>query len=600
MSSFRTFVPRPTAKPKSDWKTIKTFFPYLWEYKGRVLLAMMCLILAKVAGMVVPIVLKELIDTLTNRTTTSILIILPLLLCAYWASRLLSSVFAEGRELLFVRVTQNAVRRVALQVFKHLHELSLRFHLDRQTGGLTQDIERGTRSILGFIMFTLFNILPTLVEMVLLLGYLLIYYDIVYTLIAAGALFSYLFYTVWVTNWRTNIRREMNELNSKAHTQAVESLINYETVKYFNNEEHEVANYDINLKRYEASAIRSQYALSVLNLGQAFIIATAVTLMLWKATEDVLGNSLSLGDLVLVNAFMIQIYQPMNFLGVAYREIRQSLADMERMFVILEQPIEIKDRETAKAIALKEGTIVFSKVNFSYERSRQILFDIDFAIPAGTTLALVGASGSGKSTISRLLYRFYDVESGQITIDGCDVKEVTQASLRKEIGIVPQDTVLFNETIEYNIAYGKPNATKEEIIAAAKAAYIHDFIMSLPKGYETKVGERGLKLSGGEKQRVAIARMVLKNPKILIFDEATSALDTKAEEAIQHEIQEIAKNKTTLIIAHRLSTIAHANQIVVLEEGKIIERGTHAALMEQKGVYFQMWERQQKKQQEDD
>lgn len=550
--------------------------------------------MAKIAGMGVPIVLKELVDTLSVKLAEpQALLVLPAgLLFAYGALRLAGTLFTECRELLFIKVTQRALRTAALRVFQHLHSLSLRFHLNRQTGGITHDIERGTRSILALITFTLFNILPTLVEIILVLGYLIFHYEIWFSVIAGTALVAYIAYTVVVTNWRTGIRRQMNELNSKAHTRAVDSLINYETVKYFSNEEHESASYDLNLQSYEAAAIRSQYALSVLNIGQALIVVIAITLMLWHATAAVVERTMSLGDLVLVNAFMIQLYIPLNFLGVIYREFQQSLADMERMFVLLDQEREVIDEPDAIDLDVEKGEIRFSHVNFSYDSERQILFDVSFSIPAGTVTALVGHSGSGKSTISRLLYRFYDVTSGNIAIDGKDIRRVTQKSLRKEIGIVPQDTVLFNDTIEYNIAYGRPEATKEEIVKAAKAAYIHDFIESLPDGYLTIVGERGLKLSGGEKQRVAIARMVLKNPAILIFDEATSALDSHAEQVIQQQLKEIAKSKTTLMIAHRLSTIADADQILVLDGGRIIESGTHDQLFEARGAYYRMWMQQ--------
>lgn len=594
MNKFQTFTPTPSSKPQSDWKTIGIFLPYVWVYKWRVSFALLFLILAKVASMGVPVILKELIDRLSVELShPQTLLVLPVgLLLAYGALRLAGTLFTEFRELLFVRVTQRAIRTVALEVFRHLHALSLRFHLDRQTGGITQDIERGTRSILALITFTLFNILPTGVEIALVLGYLAFSYDIWFTVIAAGALLAYVVYTVLVTNWRTGYRRLMNELNSRAHTRAVDSLINYETVKYFSNEAHEAASYDVNLQHYETAAIRSQYALSVLNIGQALIVAIAVTMMLWHATSGVVEKTMSLGDLVLVNAFMIQLYIPLNFLGVIYREIRQSLADMERMFLLLTQDREVTDAPDAAALNITGAQIHFSGVNFSYEPDRQILFDISFTIPAGTVTALVGHSGSGKSTISRLLYRFYDVTGGAITIDGQDLRCVTQASLRKEIGIVPQDTVLFNDTIEYNIAYGRPGATKAEVVVAAKAAYIHDFVESLPNGYGTIVGERGLKLSGGEKQRVAIARMVLKNPAILIFDEATSALDTQAEQVIQTQLKEIAQNRTTLMIAHRLSTIADADQILVLDKGHIIESGTHQKLLDAGGAYYRMWMQQ--------
>ena len=596
--------PPPSADAKaatrSDWATLQTLFPYLWVYKWRVFAALACLIGAKVANVGIPVVMKHLIDWLTiSPTNPRALLVLPLgALVAYGALRLSTTVFTELREFLFARVTQRAVRTIALQVFRHLHALSLRFHLNRQTGGMTRDIERGTRGVSSLISYTLFNILPTLVEITLVLSYLIVKYDKWFSVITAVALVSYITFTVMVTNWRTHFRRTMNDLDSKANTKAIDSLINYETVKYFGNEDYEARRYDEGLKNFENAAVRSQTSLSVLNTGQSLIIATTVTLILWRATVGVIDGSMSLGDLVLVNAFMIQLYIPLNFLGVIYREIKQSLADMERLFALLDQNREVADSEGATALVTHGAKVTFNHVEFSYETKRQILFDVDFTIPAGTTTAVVGHSGSGKSTMSRLLFRFYDVNAGAITIDGQDVRAVTQESLRAAIGIVPQDTVLFNDTIEYNIAYGKPGASKADIVAAARAASIDDFIESLPDGYATMVGERGLKLSGGEKQRVAIARTLLKDPAILIFDEATSALDSKAEQAIQAQLKEIAKNRTTLVIAHRLSTVADAQQILVLDHGRIVERGTHQSLLAAQGLYAQMWERQQARQDE--
>ena len=588
------------AATRSDWATLKTLIPYLWVYKWRVMAALACLIGAKMANVGVPLVLKRLIDSLTiSPTHPQALLVLPLgALAAYGLLRLSTTVFTELREFMFARVTQRAVRTIALQVFRHLHALSLRFHLNRQTGGMTRDIERGTRGVSSLISYTLFNILPTLVEITLVLGYLITHYDIWFSVITAGALVLYITFTVVVTNWRTHFRRTMNDLDSKANTKAIDSLINYETVKYFGNEDYEARRYDDGLRHYENAAVHSQTSLSVLNTGQSLIIATAVTLILWRATVGVINGSMSLGDLVLVNSFMIQLYIPLNFLGVIYREIKQSLADMERLFGLLDQNREVADSEGAKPLVTHGARVAFSHVEFSYEAKRQILFDVDFTIPAGTTTAVVGHSGSGKSTMSRLLFRFYDVNDGSITIDGQDLRAVTQESLRAAIGIVPQDTVLFNDTIEYNIAYGKPGATKADIVAAARAASIHDFIETLPDGYATMVGERGLKLSGGEKQRVAIARTLLKDPAILIFDEATSALDSKAEQAIQAQLKEIARNRTTLVIAHRLSTVADAQQILVLDHGRIVERGTHQSLLAENGLYAQMWERQQARQDE--
>ncbi|MRV76613.1 ATP-binding cassette domain-containing protein [Duganella sp. FT92W] len=588
--------PDPSGKPpRSDLATLKTLMPYLWVYKWRVLAALVALVGAKLANVGVPVVLKKLVDDMTvSPDHPHALLVLPVgALVAYGLLRLSTTVFTELREFLFARVTQRAVRTIALKVFRHLHSLSLRFHLNRQTGGMTRDIERGTRGVGSLISYTLFNILPTLVEISLVLGYLVTHYDIWFTAITFAALASYITFTVIVTDWRTHFRRTMNDLDSKANTKAIDSLINYETVKYFGNEDYEAKRYDEGLQRYEAAAVKSQTSLSFLNTGQSLIIATAVTLILWRATQGVIDGKMTLGDLVLVNAFMIQLYIPLNFLGVIYREIKQSLADMERLFGLLDQNREVDDAPGAKPLATHGAQVHFSHVDFSYEAKRQILFDVDFTIAAGTTTAVVGHSGSGKSTLSRLLYRFYEVGSGAITIDGQDIRSVTQHSLRDAIGIVPQDTVLFNDTIEYNIGYGKPGATKDDIVAAARAASIHDFIVTLPDGYATVVGERGLKLSGGEKQRVAIARTLLKNPAILIFDEATSALDSKAEQAIQAQLKDIAKNRTTMVIAHRLSTVVEAQQIIVLDHGRIVERGTHHALLAADGLYAQMWARQQ-------
>jgi ABC-type transport system involved in Fe-S cluster assembly fused permease/ATPase subunit len=589
--------PEPAANQgtRNDWATLKSLLPYLWEYKWRVLLALIFLIGAKVANVGVPLVLKALVDRMTiSPNSAQALLVLPIgILVAYGALRFFTTLFTELREFVFAKVTQRAVRTIALKVFRHLHALSLRFHLNRQTGGMTRDIERGTRGISSLVSYTLYSILPTLVEISLVIGYLVLNYDIWFAVITFGALVVYIAYTVIVTEWRTHFRRTMNDLDSKANIRAIDSLINYETVKYFGNEDYEARRYDRSLESWETAAVKSQTSLSLLNSGQSLIIALAVTLILWRATQGVIDGKMTLGDLVLVNAFMIQLYIPLNFLGVIYREIKQSLADTDRLFTLLDQHREVADAPHARPLQVGGAEVQFSHVDFSYESKRQILFDVDFTIPAGATTAVVGHSGSGKSTLSRLLFRFYDINSGSITIDGQDLRDITQASLRQAIGIVPQDTVLFNDTIEYNIAYGKPGASKEEVVAAARAAYIHDFIESLPDGYASMVGERGLKLSGGEKQRVAIARTLLKNPSILIFDEATSALDSRAEQAIQAQLKEIAKDRTTLVIAHRLSTIADAAQILVLDHGRIIERGTHPELLAAQGAYAQMWERQQ-------
>jgi ATP-binding cassette subfamily B protein len=582
-------------RQRSDWAVVKTLLPYLWTYKWRVMLALAFLVGAKLANVGVPLVLKKLVDLMAvSAAHPQALLVLPLgLLAAYGALRLATSVFTELRELMFARVTQRAVRTIALQVFRHLHALSLRFHLNRQTGGMTRDIERGTRGVSTLVSYTLFSILPTLIEILLVLAYLALHYDVWFSIITGGALALYVTFTITVTEWRTHFRRTMNDLDSRANARAIDSLLNYETVKYFGNEDFEARRYDEGLQRYEKAAVKSQSSLSLLNTGQSAIIAIAVTLILWRATAGVIAGTMTLGDMVLVNAFMIQLYIPLNFLGVLYREIKQSMADMERLFSLLDENRDVADRVGAAPLKTRGAELRFEHVDFSYETKRQILFGVDFTVPAGTTTAVVGHSGSGKSTLSRLLYRFYDVDRGAIRIDGQDLREVTQASLRQAIGIVPQDTVLFNDSIEYNIAYGKPGSSKDQIVAAARAAYIHDFIESLPDGYATVVGERGLKLSGGEKQRVAIARTLLKDPAILIFDEATSALDSRAEQAIQQQLSEIARERTTLVIAHRLSTIVDAHQILVLDHGRIVERGTHAGLLMADGLYAQMWLRQQ-------
>ncbi|GAB4479466.1 MAG: ABC transporter ATP-binding protein/permease [Burkholderiaceae bacterium] len=595
-------VPRLPPEPgaqRNEWQALAALLPYLWRYKGRVLFAIACLIAAKLATVAVPIVLKHIVDTFAQPRAE---VAIPLaLIVGYGLLRLSTTAFTELREFFFARVTQSAVRTLALQTFRHLHALSLRFHLERRTGAVTREIDHGIRGISSLISFTLYSILPTLVELSLVLGYLLLNYEVWFAVIVATSLVVYVAFTFTVTNWRTRFRREMNELDAKASSRAVDSLLNFETVKYFNNEEYEARRYDATLAQQERAAILSQQSLNVLNAGQAAIIAVGLTLMLWRAAVGVAEARMTIGDLVLVNAFMLQMYQPLNFLGVIYREIRQALADMERMFRLMRVEREIADRPDASPLVVRGGEVRFEHVDFAYDPRRPVLFDVDFTIPGGTTTAVVGATGSGKSTLARLLFRFYDVDRGRITIDGQDIRDVTQRSLRAAIGIVPQDTVLFNDTIEYNIAYGRPGASHEEVVAAARAAHIHEFIERLPDGYATLVGERGLKLSGGEKQRVAIARTLLKNPPILVFDEATSALDSRTERAIQAELAEIARNRTTLVIAHRLSTIVDADQILVMDHGRIVERGTHAELLArgpQVSAYARMWLLQQQQQEQ--
>ena len=594
-------LPNDPHAPRGDWITLRRLIPYLWHYKWRVVAALSFMVAAKLANVGVPVLLKHLIDAMTpNLAQPQTLLVVPVaLLMVYGVLRLSVSAFTELRELVFAKATQGAARQIALETFQHLHSLSLRFHLERQTGGMTRDIERGVRGIESLISYSLYSIVPTLIEVVLVLSILGWTFDVWFALITLAALVIYIVFTVYVTEWRTQFRREANEFDSAAHTKAVDSLLNYETVKYFNNEGFEAQRYDRSLDQLRRARLKAQTSLSLLNTGQQLIIAVALIAMLWRATQGVVEGRMTLGDLVMVNAFMIQLYIPLNFLGMIYREIKQSLTDLDRMFRLLEKEREVDDQAGALDLNLTGSpTVRFENVRFAYEADRPILQGLSFEIPAGKTVAVVGSSGAGKSTLARLMYRFYDVptdqaSSGRITIDGQDIRSVTQSSLRRAIGIVPQDTVLFNDTVAYNIAYGRPGSTQAEVEEAARQARIHGFIASTPKGYQTMVGERGLKLSGGEKQRVAIARTLLKNPPILIFDEATSALDSANERAIQAELQSVAHNKTTLVIAHRLSTVVDAHEILVLDAGQVVERGTHGQLLALQGHYARMWSLQQ-------
>ncbi len=578
--------------PRGDLGVIRRLLPYLWEFRGRVLLALLFLVTAKLANIGVPILMKTIVDSLSH-PAAQIAAVPVTLFAAYGLLRLSSTLFNELRDVVFVKVAQRAMRRVALEVFHHLHALSLRFHLERQTGGLTRDIERGTRGISTLLSFMVFSVLPTLLEMALVTGFLIYKFDVWFGVITVSAIVLYVALTFVISEWRTAHRRQMNDMDSKANTKAIDSLLNYETVKYFGNEQYEARRYDENLKRYESAVVKSETSLGLLNAVQACVIALAVSLLMWRAAEGIAAGHLTLGDLVMVNALLIQLYIPLNFLGVMYREIKQALVDMEKMFRLLGENREVADRPGARPLAVSGATVRFENVDFSYDGVRPILKDVTFEVPAGGKVAVVGASGSGKSTLARLLFRFYDVNRGRITIDGQDLRDVTQTSVRSALGVVPQDTVLFNDTIYYNIRYGRPGARRAEVEAAARAAHIHAFIDALPDGYDTEVGERGLKLSGGEKQRVAIARALLKNPAILIFDEATSALDSKSELAIQAELDRIAVGRTALVIAHRLSTVMNADEILVMDAGRIAERGSHAELLAARGRYAQMWQLQQ-------
>jgi ATP-binding cassette subfamily B protein len=589
----------PLAKTRqhSDWQVIKNLMPYIWQFKFRVIITLLCLVAAKVANLGVPIILKKIVDTLSMTTPQALVLVPVSLIVAYGLLRLSASLFGELRELIFAKVTESTVRKVGLQVFNYVHALSLRFHLSRQTGGMTRDIERGTRGIQSLISYSLYSIIPTLIELLMVLGYFFFVYNHWFVVITLIALTCYIVFTIVVTEWRTNFRKQMNDLDSKANQRAVDSLINFETVKYFGNEQYEAIRYDDNLKKYAQAAVKSQKSLALLNFGQQTIIGIGLICILGLASSGVSKGTMTIGDLVLVNVLMIQLYIPLNFLGVLYREMKQSLADIDRMFALLGTHQEVADKPNALPLVVESPAlgphVIFKAVSFHYEANRQILNDVSFEILPGQTTAVVGHSGAGKSTLSRLLFRFYDVQQGAILFDGQNIQDVQQASLRQVVGIVPQDTVLFNDTIGYNIAYGKPGATQLEIEAAANSAQIHDFVASLPEGYQSAVGERGLKLSGGEKQRVAIARTLLKHPSLLIFDEATSALDSETERSIQNELNDLARNRSSLIIAHRLSTITHAHQILVMEEGAIIERGTHESLLALGQRYAEMWRVQQ-------
>src|SRR3954470_12782030 len=589
-SPMQNFTNRAPARG-GEWRVLRLLAPYVMEYKGRVIIALAFLIAAKLANVSVPLVMKEVVDGLDAKV--AIVAVPVALLAIYGLLRFFTTLFAELRDVVFIRVTQRAIRRVALGVFRHLHSLSLRFHLDRQTGGMTRDIERGTRGISTLLSYFIFSIIPVILEFALVAGVLIAKFDWRFAAVTFGAVAVYIAFTVVITEWRMEIRRRANELDSRANTRAVDSLLNYETVKYFGNEDFEARRYDENLRKYEDAATKSESSLGLLNIGQSLIIAAAVTALMLLAAQGVVNKAFTLGDLVLVNGLLIQLYIPLNVLGMVYRNIKQSLLDMDRMFRLLSMNREVEDPPGAPEVPPGPATVAFHDVDFFYEKARQILHGVSFTIAAGQRVAVVGHSGSGKSTLARLLYRFYDVSSGSITINGLDVRELRQASLRSAIGIVPQDTVLFNDTILYNIRYGRPEANDAEVIEAARAAHIHDFIETLPARYETMVGERGLKLSGGEKQRVAIARALLKNPRVLIFDEATSALDSRAEKAIQAELERIAKGRTTLVIAHRLSTVMDADQILVLQAGRIVERGSHQQLLDAQGEYARMWALQQ-------
>jgi ATP-binding cassette subfamily B protein len=581
----------------NEWRAIATLLPYLWprgalELRGRVMVAVVLLVGAKLTNVYIPIIYKQAVDILTGEAGA--VVALPIgLLVAYGLARMFAVAFGEMRDAVFAKVVQRAMRTSALRTFEHLHALSLRYHLDRQTGGLSRVIERGVSGIEFLLNFMIFNIVPTILEILLVCGILWGLFNVWFALVTAVTIFGYIAFSLIVTEWRIKFRREMNDRDTEANTKAIDSLLNYETVKYFGNEPHESRRYDVALQAYERAAIRSKVSLAMLNIGQAGIIGAGLVAIMTMAGMGVVNGTMTIGDFVLVNAYLIQLYMPLNFLGFVYRQIRQSLTDMDAMFNLLEVEREVADDPGAAVLQVAGGEIVFENVDFGYDSRRPILHDVSFTVAPGRTVAIVGPSGAGKSTISRILFRFYDVTGGSVRIDGQDIRHVVQSSLRAAIGIVPQDTVLFNDTVYYNIAYGRPDASPAEIEEAARLARIHDFVMGLPDGYQTRVGERGLKLSGGEKQRVAIARTILKQPAILLFDEATSALDTHTEQEIQKSLEEVSADRTTLVIAHRLSTVVGADEILVLDQGRICERGRHADLLAREGAYAAMWKRQQ-------
>lgn len=582
------------SEQRQDFSNLKRIVPYIWHYKGRVLIALLSLMLAKLATVGVPLVLKDIIDILDQEISPATLPLM--LLLAYGALRLSNSLFNELRDAIFARVRYGAMRKLSHKVIQHLYSLSLRFHLERQTGAVSRDMERGSNSVASILNYLVFNILPTAAEFALVATILLGQYDRIFTIITFSTVIIYVGFTILVTNWRMHYRHEMNRLDSDASSLAVDGLINYETVKYFNNEQLEVSRYNSTLSNWENAAVKSQTSMALLNFGQGAIIAVGVTLVMVFATQGVQDKSMTLGDLVLINTMMLQLFMPLGFLGIIYRMLRHSLADMDRLFNLLDTDTEIKDTDQASDIQISKAEIEFKHVRFYYKEDREILNDISFHVPSGHKVAIVGPSGAGKSTLARLMYRFYDVIEGSISIDGQDIRNVTQDSLRRTIGIVPQDTVLFNSSIYDNLIYAKPDATQAEVEQAARLANIHNFIQGLPDKYDTLVGERGLKLSGGEKQRVAIARVILKAPPILIFDEATSSLDSQTEQQINQALKAIAEKHTTLVIAHRLSTIVDADNIIVLQDGRIVEQGNHQQLLEQQGLYRQMWQLQQEEQ----